>query len=393
MADYVAGNSSGNGSGSTDVNAGEVSTLNRTTTPLGSGETFTGAAETSAHPDMMVTLKCDSDCTLYVDLSTDGGLNYDTQIPFTVTSSVGEFHTIVKGTRACRVRVVNGSTAQTYLRLHTEFGTFRQANKGLQAPAYRDDDASIVRPVDWYQSVQEGRWPNYAMETKFGTNLDIDSGPEDIWLNGGIYTGQPDSFTPETVDVFSSSANDTSAGTGARTVRIFGLKTSTSEAYESEDITLNGAAQVTSSNTWWRINRMYVLTAGSGGENAGALTCRSTTTTANVFAVVSAGYNQTQIAAWTVPAMHTAWLKRVRISMGRANGAAGSALVTIRSRELGGVYRSIRVFTITDSMSADYTALGGSSMAAGSDIKVRCESVSDTNTEIEAALEFLIVED
>ena len=373
--------------------AGDISAGNSTTTPLSGAATFTGVAEASVHPDLMVTLKCDSDCTLWVDLSTDGGSNYDTTIPFSVSSGVGEFHTVVKGSRTCRVRVVNGADAQTYMRLHTEFGTFRQANKGLQANAYRDDDAAIVRPIDWYQAVQEGRWPNYAMLTKFGLNSDV-TAAEDIWGGGGTYTGQPVSFTPETVNVFSSNDEDGGAGTdtGALTLRIFGLKTSSSTAYESEDITLNGTTAVTSANTWWRINRAYVLTAGSTGHNIGTLTIRSTTTTANVFAVMPAQANQTQIAAWTVPAGNTAWLKRVRVATSRANAGSGTANVSIRVREPGGVYRAIRIFQMTTSAPVQYQALGGALLLAGSDIKVRADAVSGTSL-IEAALEMLVVED
>ena len=288
---------------------------------------------------------------------------------------------------------MNGSDAQTFLRLQTEFGTFRQANKGLQAPLGRDDDAAVVRVMDFYQEVQEGRRTGYSILTKFGRNGDIDSGPEDVWALGGTYAGQPASFTPETVDVFSSSAADTSAGTGARTVRFFGLKTSASTAYEYEDITLSGTTAVTSASSWWRINRAFIMTAGSGGENAGGITIRATTTTANVFATILAGLNQTQIAAYTVPAGVTAYLKRVRISMARANGSAGSAEITIRVREAGGVYRAVRNFNITDSSPVQYLTLGGTSIVAGSDLKVMCESVSDTNTSVEAALEMLLVED
>lgn len=169
---------------------------------------------------------------------------------------------------------------------------------------------------------------------KFGRNPDIDSGPEDVWENGDDYTGQPDSFTPETVDVFSSSADDAAAGTGARTIRIYGLKSSTSTEYETEDITLNGVTAVTSTNTWWRVN------------NAGTITVRSTTTTANVFSVMAAGYNQSQIAAYTVPAGHSILLKRFRIGITRANGSAGSCTATLRARESGGVYRSVKAFDI-----------------------------------------------
>ena len=376
------------------VSAGAVvSTVNSTATALSGAASFTGTGELNSHPDVMVTCKTDVMGTLYIEFSIDGGSNYDTSIPYVVSAGIGEFHVVVKGNRTCRVRYVNGSSAQSYFRLQTQFGTFRQPNKGLQSAAYRDDDAAIVRPVEWYQSVQEGRWPNYSMITKFGANNSIDTSGEDLWHGGGTYTGQPVGATPELVTVVSDNTNDTSAGTGARTIRITGLRTSTSTAYTTEDITLNGTTPVDSVNSWYRINRAIVLTAGSGGENAGIITIAHKVTTANVFAKMPAGFNQTQIAAWTVPYGSTAWIKRVRISAIRANSAAGTAQISIRVRNPGGVYRAVRFFEVSTAAPVQYTALGGAELTSMSDIKVRCDSCSNAGTLAEAALEMLIVED
>lgn len=80
--------------------------------------------------------------------------------------------------------------------------------------------------------------------------------------------------TSGTFYVASSSANDTSAGTGARTVFIRGLLETSSGIYEegSETITLNGQTSVATANSnWFRVNLMFVLTAGTGTRNAGAI--------------------------------------------------------------------------------------------------------------------------
>lgn len=239
-----------------------------------------------------------------------------------------------------------------------------------------------------------GTVPGMSVGTKFGRNSDIDrdTDPQDVWEGGGTYTGQPLSFTPETVDVRSSSAADASAGTGARTIRIMGLKTSSSTSYESEDITLNGTTDVTSSATWWRVNRVYVLTAGTGGGNAGVITIEASTTSANVFAKMPAGYNQTQIAAYTVPASQTMIVKRIRMSITRNNGSAGSATATIRARPSGGVYQASRVFELQTGGGVDYTSYGGKVFTAGTDLKLRIEQVSDDNTIVDGAFEFILVE-
>jgi len=248
------------------------------------------------------------------------------------------------------------------------------------------------RIVDFYQEVMEGRWSHYYSETPFGVNRDIDTSGEDIWNGGGIYTGQPVGFTPETVDVFSSSANDTSAGTGARAIRFFGLRTSLSAKYETQDVVLNGTTPVVTTSTWWRINKAVVLTAGSTGNNVGDITIRSTTTTANVFAVIPATFNLSHVGggAWTVPASTIAVAKRVRIAMARANNAAGTATITARVRSPGGVYVAARFWELTTSVPISYTALGGVLVTAGTDIKIRADAVSNAGSIVEAAVELLV---
>ena len=193
------------------------------------------------------------------------------------------------------------------------------------------------------------------------------------------------------VEIFSASGDDTSAGTGARTVTIYGLD----ENWEavSEPLTLNGASAVTSTNSYHRVHLVEVETAGSGGGNAGALTVRHTTTTANVFASVPAGLNRSHIAAYTIPDDHTGWLVQARIAIGRANGSAGQAEMRILSRESGGVYRALRRAPLTTAFpwmlpSGSYVG----PLNERSDVLVRIQSVSDSNTAADADLVVLLVQ-
>jgi hypothetical protein len=250
-------------------------------------------------------------------------------------------------------------------------------------------------PADFYTEAALGNVTDRVIGLVFGRNPDVNIGtlPEDVWNGGGTYTGQPTSFTPETVTVVSSSTADASAGTGARTIRIFGLKTNTSTAYESEDITLNGTTGVVSSSTWWRVNHIQVLTAGTGLENAGSITCNSTTTTANIFAVMPIGYNSALIAAYTVPFGQTAIIKRFRVSIARLSGAAGSATISFRTRPSGGVYNSKQVFEVTTSTQTEFTNLGGIVLPALTDIKIKVDSLSDNATKVEAAFEYMLIAD
>lgn len=228
-----------------------------------------------------------------------------------------------------------------------------------------------------------GRYaPEIASNVKFGYNPTITTAtdPEDIWNNGGTYTGQPlPSVTPEKVEVLSGSDVDTALGTGARTVVIQGLDENWEEA--SETITLAGQTTVDSENTYRRVSRGYVATAGSGQANAGAITCRYTTSTSVVFWSMLAGYNQTTVAAVTVPANRVFFLTNLHIAVAlTGGGASASAIVRFLSRDntAGGVYRSQRVETITpdsplEEVFTPYVAFGPKT-----DLLCRVDEVSAT---------------
>jgi hypothetical protein len=69
------------------------------------------------------------------------------------------------------------------------------------------------------------------------------------------------------LDVISSSANDAAAGTGARTLTIYGLANDGTP--QNETVTLNGQTAVTTTKAFWRVFGALVATAGTGRANAG----------------------------------------------------------------------------------------------------------------------------
>ncbi|MGI9451952.1 MAG: hypothetical protein ACR2QH_15120 [Geminicoccaceae bacterium] len=235
-----------------------------------------------------------------------------------------------------------------------------------------------------------GLVPGYTSGDKFGINPDVDTGttPEDVWSSGGTYTGFPDGAA-ETVEVFSDNAADTSAGTGARTIRLIGLDVDFNE--QTEDVTLNGLTAVPTVNTWKRLSRAFILTAGSGGTNAGAITGRHTVTTANVFFSMPAGDGQTLVCCTTVPAGKTMLVKHAVMSIA-SNLASGAADLALRVREPGGVFRKRRQFTVNAGGSTEVTYLSGVLIPEKSDLKMTVEAVSANNTSIAAELEFYLVD-
>lgn len=124
----------------------------------------------------------------------------------------------------------------------------------------------------------EGIYP----QQKYGFNPSIAATVEDIWNAGGVLQYLT---SPETMDVSSSSGNDTGGGDGARTVELAGVNGSYIPIYKT--ITLDGNNTVTTTNSFLRVNRMRVITAGDTGVNEGDISAVATT----------AGTNQAQIPA------------------------------------------------------------------------------------------------
>ena len=190
--------------------------------------------------------------------------------------------------------------------------------------------------------------PSYKQVYKFGQNADVGNSVETIWLEGGLYVYPPSATT---MTVSSSDANDTSAGTGARTVLISGLDGSYNEI--SETITMNGQTPVTTSNSYLRMNRALVLTAGSGGVNAGIIYVGTGTVTsgvpANKYTTINGdGTNQTLQAFWTVPAGYTAYIYQTNISTGTSSNTPAVLKTLLVVRPFDGVFNTKEIITISN---------------------------------------------
>lgn len=156
-------------------------------------------------------------------------------------------------------------------------------------------------------------------------------------------------------------------------------------------VTLNGTSTVvTSGVNAMRAPRGEIILAGSSGVNEGAITANQATTHANVFFSILANYGQTTVAAVTVPANRRLLLKRLRATITRANGAAGSATIALQVRPVGQAWRSKRVFDIGTGAPTEFDSIGGDIYPPRADIKFRVLSVSDNNTVPEAAIEYIL---
>ena len=171
---------------------------------------------------------------------------------------------------------------------------------------------STVDDIPFYLAVQQGKVPGYTMVNKFGYNSSIGSGAfETIWETGNNYPWQSSAVT---VDVVSDNANDDVAGTGARTLRIQGLDSS--YAFAEETVDMDGTTTVTTTQTFLRVFRMSVETAGTSGNNEGTITA-TYTGGSDVAATITSGNGQTLMAIYTIPANYTGYLLSMNISSGK----------------------------------------------------------------------------
>lgn len=256
----------------------------------------------------------------------------------------------------------------------------------------QDQKAVVARIIDTETQIARGLLDGFSIVNKFGYNPDVDTGtvPEDVWGGSGVYTGFPASAS-ETITAVSTSANDTLAGTGAQRIRVIGLDTNYNVL--SEDINLNGLTGGVSVNQFRRVHTAFVIQAGSGQVNAGAITIRHTTTTTNVFLVMDIGRNQTNSSAYTVPDGFTGYMRRLMISprVVSSLGAGGLMQGGIWTQQNGFPFRLRRPFLVASNAEYIDEIYGGLAFPSRSDLIIRVTSVSDNNAQITAAYDLLLV--
>lgn len=189
--------------------------------------------------------------------------------------------------------------------------------------------------VSIWEKAYFGAAPGVQAVTLYGFNGAIPATFEAIWPESADYIPQvADLSTPYCA---SASANDTSAGTGARTIRIGGI--TTSWARFTETVTMNGQTSVNLTTTGvLLIDTGEVLTAGSGLMSAGIIQCGTGANTSGDPAVthmyIAAGSetavtgtgNKTAQFFYGVPANSKLICKNT--SMGSVFATAASGLVS-----------------------------------------------------------------
>ena len=179
----------------------------------------------------------------------------------------------------------------------------------------------------------QGNTKNLRRVRIYGRSVNDGTGYGDVWEALANASAAPIvrtlPTTNKTIQVISSDVNDTSAGTGARTIRVTYLDLAGAE--HTADYALNGQTAVVNATTkdgsafaapitdCWRVNFVHVLTAGTGLKNAGKISVNDSTQTyvtgipvggALIYGWVEIGFNVSHHGFYTVPAGYKAQIKQ-----------------------------------------------------------------------------------
>ncbi len=154
---------------------------------------------------------------------------------------------------------------------------------------------SSAQATDFFYETSLGNVVGTSNVFRSGANLDVGTTFEDIWSIGGqmVYL-----VAPETMDIVSTSAFDESFSLGAQTVLIIGLDGNFDVI--SEVVSMNGVTPVTTTNTYLRIQNMFVATAGTNEINNGDISATSTTS-GNPQGQIQAEKNASMFFQFSVP--------------------------------------------------------------------------------------------
>lgn len=327
---------------------GVVDTGNSTTTNLGIGGVFTGSwRDALAFNNIVVALKASHDSAtlgFVVQWSNDGSTVHDAE-SYSLAANNGKQYSFGRIFRYFRIVYTNGAVAQSSFSLQTVLcrGQLKPSSHRIADAIVDDDDAELTKsiitgktPSGVYKTVSlsdAGYFvvvtPNFLGSGGTFTFGDITSAS--TALKAVYRTAYNEQTTNAAREIISASANDTAAGTGARTVKITYLDQTGAGPF-TETVTMNGTTPVTTTNTnICFIEKMEVITVGSGNSNAGIITLR--TIADATIGTIAAGDNITLWSHHYVPTGKTCNITGVSCS-NSATVVGGGGVFFVRSKPI-----------------------------------------------------------
>ena len=173
--------------------------------------------------------------------------------------------------------------------------------------------------------------------------------------------------------------------TGARTLRIEGLDANYDPLVE--DVYLAGATEVVTTGLFLRVNRAYILTAGTSGTNEGTLTIDNTTS-GNVVVQIDPLEGQTMQCIFTVPNGYKAVLGFIR--GGVIASASDDGEFSLRVRPEGGAWNIKEQYALGSGGSFNIGFNGADVFDGKTDIRMTAVS-SQASIEVTGSFGFHLV--
>jgi hypothetical protein len=238
--------------------------------------------------------------------------------------------------------------------------------------------------------VSRGQITMHERICPFGLNSVVGTGLETVWQEGGVYAF-PAAATVMTVSSSSTDDDGSPAGTGARTVVVEGLDSSYNKI--SETITMNGTTAVNTTNSYLRVNKMYVATGGTTAGAVGNIYIGTGTVNAGkpavVYSMIGIGTNTSESLVYTVPAGYSAFLLNFAVSS--ANDTANSSTsFRVNICPSGGVFQIVNLVRVPGNGSYSCEAIYPFPVTEKSDIVVLA-AASAGNSAVSSQLQAVII--
>lgn len=329
---------------------GVVDASNSTTTNLGIGGIFTGAwVDILNYNNVVVTVNANQSAAslgLSFEWSNNGSTVHSSD-DYNYNINTKKQYSFGRLSRYYRVVYTNGAVAQTSFSLQTILsnGNLKPSSHRIDDNVVADDDAELVksvvtgkRPDGSYGPINIDINGNFIVTALTGFGADFSFGDVTTSsLNLAIVrrTTYTEQISSAQRSIVSASANDTSAGTGARTIKITYLDSTGAGPY-TEIITMNGTSAVNTVNTnICFIEQIEVVTAGSTGSNVGIISLKAATAGGGVtVGTIAATDNQTFWAHHYIPISKTMNITGVAVSHNGTTVGSGGVF-TVNAKTIG----------------------------------------------------------
>jgi hypothetical protein len=377
---------------------------NTTVLQLGPGEVFTGSAwqDTLNYGVLSINISTDIDSAvdgLEIQWSSDKVARTDSDV-FSIFANNPKTYTFGPAQRYYRIKYTNGTGGTT-----TSFHITSLLRRVYVKPSSHrindnivgEDDAELIKSVlsgeddngifqnvktdlggllrvnsfPYTYAIAEGDILNHTSLLKFGTRSNTTTTMSSIWEgNTPLYAYMT---VAQQLKVSSSSVADSAAGTGIRTLRIYGLDANYDEI--TEDIPMQGTTVVSTTLSYIRVFRAYGITCGTNETNVGKITIYNNAGNVEQ-AVINIGDGQTLMTLWTVPRGKKAYIVQGTFSSDSNRGARVSLFV--RQQDGGILYPwLIKYRAFVFSGNERFPFVIPFAVPEKTDIEIRCLAVSN----------------